>query len=162
MWRSEKWVDYKVSCKVIVTKARLKTLAVLAWLAAIAITFPVLVMELVGIDIKVLSTWIIVGNVCGAITFLCIVYFYIMVCLGIRKRKTSDFSQVRALVQAKLQSRVTKTTGLITAALFFTIIVAGILFSLRTILPAIRTKFVLQIVGTLFQLNSVLNPLLYF
>ena len=153
-----KWVDYKI----IVTKARLKTLAALAWFAAIVITFPVLVMELMGIDIKVLSTWIIVGNFCGATAFLCIVYFYIMVCHGIRKRKTSDFSQVTALVQAKLQSKVTKTTGLITAALFFTIIVAGVLFSLRVILPAFRTNFLLQTVGTLFQLNSLLNPLLYF
>ena len=154
-----RWVAYKI----IVTKARQKTLAILAWLAAIVITFPALVMELIGIDIKVLKAWIIVGNVFGATTFLCIVYFYVMVCLGIRKRKTSDFSHVQALVQAKLQSKVTKTTGLITAVqLFFTIIVAGILFSLRTILPAIRTNFVLQFLGTLFQLNSLLNPLIYF
>ena len=153
-----KWVDYKI----IVTKTRIKTLAILAWFAAIVITFPVLVMELMGIDIKVLSTWIIVGNFCGATSFLCIVYFYIMVCLGIRKRKTSDCNHVTALVQAKLQSKVTKTTGLITAALFFTIVVAGILFSLRVILPAFRTNFLLQTVGTLFQLNSLLNPLIYF
>ena len=153
-----RWVDYKI----IVTKARLKTLAILAWFAAIVIAFPALVMELMGIDIKVLKAWIIVGNVFGATTLLYIVYFYAMICFGIRKRKTSDFSQVRALVQAKLQSKVTKTTGLITAALFFTIIVAGILFSLRLILPAIRTNFVFQFIGTLFQLNSLLNPLIYF
>ena len=77
-----RWVD----CKNIVTKARLKTLAILAWLAAIVITFPALVMELMGIDIKVLKAWIVVGNVFGATAFLCIVYFYVMVCLGIRKR----------------------------------------------------------------------------
>ena len=153
-----KWVDYKI----IVTKSRLQNLAILAWLAAIVITFPVLIMELMGISIKVLKTWILVGNVCGATTFLLIVYFYIMVCLGIRKRKTSDFSQVTALVQAKLQFKVTKTTALITAALFFTIIVAGVLFSLRIIFPAFGANFLLQIVGTLFQLNSVINPLVYF
>ena len=154
-----KWVDYKI----IVTKSRLRNLAILAWLAAIVITFPVLIRELMGVDIKVLKTWILVGNVCGATTFLPIVYFYIMVCLGIRKRKTSDFSQVTALsVQAKLQSKVTKTTALITAALFFTIIVAGVLFSLRIIFPAFGANFLLKIVGTLFQLNSVINPLVYF
>ena len=153
-----KWVDYKI----IVTKSRLQNLAILAWLAAILITFPFLIMELLGIDIKVRKTWILVGNFCGATTFLLIVYFYIMVCLGIRKRKTSDFSQVAALVQAKLQSKVTKTTGLITAALFFTIILAGVLLSLRIIYPAFRANFLLLIVGTLFQLNSVMNPLVYF
>ena len=80
-----------------------------------------------------------------------------MVCLGIRKRKTSDFSQVTALVQAKIQSKVTKTTALITAALFFTI-----MLSLRMLLPVFCTNFLLQIVGTLFQLNSVMNPSVYF
>ena len=153
-----KWADYKI----IVTKTRLKRLAIVAWLAAIVITFPVLIMELMGIDSKVLKTWIIVGNVCGATSFLLIVYLYIMVCLGIRKRKTSDFGQVKALVQAKLQSKVTKTTGLITAALFFTIILASVLFSLRIIFPAFRTISIFQIEGILFQLNSVINPLVYF
>ena len=101
-------------------------------------------------------------NVCGATSFLLIVYFYIMVCLGIRKRKTSDFSEVTALVQAKIQSKVTKTTALITAALFFTIMLAGVLQSLRMLLPVFCTNFLLQIVGTLFQLNSVMNPSVYF
>ena len=149
-----KWVDYKI----IVTKSRLQNLAILAWLAAIVITFPNLIMFLLDVDMKVRKTWILVGNVCGATTFLLIVYFYIMVFLGIRKRKTSDFSRVAALVRAKLQSKVTK----ITAALFFTIIVAGVLFSLRIIFPAFRANFLLKIVGTLFQLNSVMNPLVYF
>ena len=153
-----KWVDYKI----IVTKSRLRNLAILSWLAAIVITFPNLIMLRLDVDIKVRKTWILVGNVCGATTFLLIVYFYIMVCLGIRKRKISDFSRVTALVQAKLQSKVTKTTALITAALFLTIIVAGFLFSLRIIFPAYRANFLLQIVGTLFQLNSVINPLVYF
>ena len=148
--------------KIIVTKGRLKRLAMVAWLAPIVTTFPVLIMELMGIDSKLLKTWILVGNVCGATTFLLIVYFYIRVCLEIRKRKTNDFSQVTALVNAKIQSKVFKTTALITAALFFTIIVAGVLVSLRIILPAFRTNFLLQIVATLFQFNSLLNPLVYF
>ena len=108
------------------------------------------------------ETWIIVGNVWGAATFVFIVYFYIIVWLGIRKRKTSDFGQVKALEQAKLQSKVVKTTGLITAALFFTIILAIVLFSLRIILPAFPRNFPMPIEGTLFQLNSVINPLVYF
>ena len=153
-----KCVEYKI----IVTKGRLKRLAMVAWLAAIVIIFPVLVMELMGIDSKLLKAWTVLGNVCRATTFLLIVYFYLRVCLEIRKRKTSDFSQVTALVNAKIQSKIFKTTALITAALFFTIIVAGVLVSLRIILPAFRTNFLLQIVATLFQFNSVMNPLVYF
>ena len=75
-----KWKEYKV----IVTKRRLTYLAIFAWLAAIVTTFPVLIMNAVAVNIKVLKTWILVGNVCGAVTFLAIVYFYIMVYLGVR------------------------------------------------------------------------------
>ena len=145
-----KWVDYKI----IATRSRVRNLAILAWLAAIVITFPVLIMEVMGIGIKVLKTWILVGNVCGTTTFLLIVYFYIMVCLGIRKRKISDFSQVTALVQAKLQSKVTKTTALITAALFFTIIVAGVLFSLRSNMSKTRASALSRVPNTEKQMKA--------
>ena len=152
-----KWVEYKV----IVTRKYLKNLAIFAWLSAIVTTIPLLTMELAGLDIKVLKAWILVANVCGAVTFLAIVYFYIMVYLGVRKRKTSEISQVTSLVQAKLQSKVAMTTGLMTITLLFTTVLAGFLFSLRVLFPTLRTTLFILILGTLFQLNALINPLLY-
>jgi len=84
-----KWKEYKV----IVTKCRLTYLAIFAWLAAIVTTFPVLIVKTMGVNTKLLKTCILVGNVCGAVTFLAIVYFYIMVFLEVRKQ-TSELSQV--------------------------------------------------------------------
>jgi len=59
-----------------VTKHRLTYLAICAWLAAIVTRFPVLIMTAVAVNTKVLKTWNLVGNVCGAVTFLGIGYFY--------------------------------------------------------------------------------------
>ena len=154
-----KWKEYKV----IVTKRQLTYLAIFAWLAAIMTTFPVLIMKTVGVNINLLKTWILLANVCGAVTFLAIVYFYIMVYLGVRKQKTSERSQVRATVhvQAKLQSKVAMTTGLITLALLITTVLAFFFLGLRIIFPAFHTLLLFLISGTLFQSNSLINPLLY-
>jgi len=152
-----KWKEYKV----IVTKRRLTYLAIFAWLAAIVTTFPVLIMNAVAVNIKVLKTWILVGNVCGAVTFLAIVYFYIMVYLGVRIWKTSEISQVTVHVQAKIQSKVAMTTALIALTLFFTTVLAFLILGLGLIFPTFRTVLLLRILGTLFQLNSLINPLLY-
>ena len=45
-----------------------------------------------------------------------------MVYLGVRKRKITEISQVSALVKAKQEIKVAKTTGLITAALILSFV----------------------------------------
>ena len=45
-----------------------------------------------------------------------IVYFYVMVYLGVRKRKLSQIRQVSELVNAKHERRVAMTTALVTIA----------------------------------------------
>lgn len=44
-----KWMDYKA----IMTKRRVKNLAITAWLLAIFTTVPVLIMEMIGVDVKI-------------------------------------------------------------------------------------------------------------
>ena len=137
---TRKWMKYKVT----VTRKYLKNLAIFAWLSAIVTTIPLLTMELAGLDTKVLKAWILVANVCGAVTFIAIAYFYITVYLGVRKRKTSEVRLVTSLRQAKLQSKVAMTTGL-----------------MRVLFPTLRTTLFIHIFGTLFHLNALINPLLY-
>ena len=152
-----KWKEYKV----IVTKRRLTYSAIFAWLAAIVTTFPVLIMKTVGVNTKLLKTWSLVGNVCGAVTFLAIVCFYIMVYLGVCQQKTSELSQVTVHVQAKIQNKVATTTGLITLALLVTTVLAFFFLGLRILFPAFNTLMLFLISGTLLQSNSLINPLLY-
>ena len=82
---------------------------------------------------------------------------------GYRLRRAFIRTPLRQILDPpqKLQSKVAKITALITATLFLTIILAIGLFSLRIILPVFCTNFLLQIEGILFQLNSVINPLVY-
>ena len=104
----QKLMDYKV----IVTSSRIKTLAIVAWLVTLFTEGPVLMLKAFGVDFKVIYMWMNLTLVCGAIAFILIVYFYVMVYLGVRKRKTSEIIQVTTLVQAKFEAKVAKTTGM--------------------------------------------------
>jgi len=75
----------------------------------------------------------------------------------VRKQKTIEISQVTVHVQAKIQSKVAMTTGLITLGLLVTTVLA---LGLRTF-PAFHTHMHFLISGTLFLSNSLINPLLY-
>ena len=153
----QKWMDYKV----IVTRRRLKKLAIFAWLSAIFATLPVFIMAMVGVDVKVQKIWIMILNIFGAVNVVLIVYFYVMVYLGVRKCRSSEIRQLTAVVQAKLESKIAKMTGLITAALILTIVLSVSLLSLRLGFQAFRSNLLIHISGALLQLNAFLNPLLY-
>ena len=81
--------------------------------------------------------------------------------LGVRKRKINEISHVNALIKAKLESKVAKTTGLLTAALILSFLPAiGIAF-LRNILPVFETSSFLRLGETFALLNSLVSPVLY-
>ena len=67
--------------------------------------------------ILAVEIFIIVLSVLVMSTLALIIYFYLMVKLGVRKRKLSKIRQVSALVNEKLGHRVAMTTALVTIAL---------------------------------------------
>ena len=152
-----KWMD----CKVIVTKNHLKMFEIIAWLLAIFTKAPVLIMEVVGVDFVVVRNWITFGIVSGAVALILIVYSYVMMYLEVRKRKTSEIRQVTALVQAKLEAKVAKTTGMLTAAVILTFVLSTVFFRLEVSFLAFHLKLAFRISETLLQLHSAMNPLLY-
>ena len=95
----------------------MKKLAIGAWFAALLTTLPGILLEAIGVDPKFEVVWLNIKIALGTASLILIVYFYIMVYIGARKRKLSQISQVSSLVSAKLENKVAKTTGLITAAL---------------------------------------------
>ena len=111
---------------------------------------------------KVKYIWTTILNVCVIANVVTIVYFYAMIYHGVRNHRTSDLKNVNALAQARLESRVAKTTALITAALLLTIAVSGILvMTMRLKFPTSRPTLAIEISRTLLRLNSVFNPVLY-
>ena len=152
-----KWKDYRV----IVTSSNLKKLAILAWMVAIIILLPLVVMLGIGAPFEVQSIWYIMATLCMALSVIVIVCLYAMVYRQVRKRRTNTTVQVTALVQAKLETKVAKTTGLLTAAVIFTLILGSVLTVLGDILPALRERSTFRNADTLLQLNSMVNPLIY-
>jgi len=150
-------MDYKT----VVTSSRLKTMVIIAWLEALITVIPPVVMKRIGVDLKCIEIWLIIVFVGGFLAILAIVYLYVMVYLGVPKRRASEISQVTVLVQAKLESKVAKTTSLITGAPTLTFVFAGVLTALGAIFPVFRKNSAFRIPDILVQLSSVINPLIY-
>ena len=92
----QKWMDYRV----IVTKSCLKKLAAIAWISG-----PVFVFSQFTISIAVngqTTFEVLAASICSLLAL--IVYFYVMVYLGVRKQKFNQISQVSVLVTMKLEN----------------------------------------------------------
>ena len=64
-------------------------------------------------------------------------------------------------MRAKLESKIAKTTGLLTAALISSFIPICLLAILRNVVPLLRTNAAIRFTQLVTQLNSLFNPLLY-
>ena len=159
-----KWIDYKV----IVTRSRLTKLAIIAWVSAIVTVSPThFTMTLTGmlredemalaLDIFFIILSVLVMSALGLI-----IYFYVMVYLGVRKRKLSQIRQVSDLVNAKLEQRVAVTTTLVTVALILSFFSNAVIGMLEGVYPVLRKRFVGDLKATLLYTNSVVNPLIYY
>ena len=82
------WKDYRNK----VTKRLLQNLGAIAWLLPILKLVPTVAMIIVGVDRTVLRRWLALGSILVMASLLAIVYFYIMVFLGLRKRKQNQTS----------------------------------------------------------------------
>ena len=153
----QKWMDYRS----IVTRSRVKKLAIGAWIAALLTTLPQILLVAVDTNPKFKFVWVNVIIALGSAASILIVYFYIMVYLGVRKRKLSQISQVSSLVAAKLENKVAKTSGLITAALFISFLPAAVVGTLGNFFPAFRKNWAFRSAETLMQLTSIMNPCIY-
>ena len=159
-----KWIDYRV----IVTRSRLKKLAIIAWVSAIVTVSPAhFTMALTGMlreneMVLALDIFFIILSVLVMSTLGLIIYFYVMVYLGVRKRKLSQIRQVSDLVNAKLEQRVAVTTTLVTVALILSFFSNAVISMLEGVYPVLRKRFVGDLKATLLYTNSVVNPLIYY
>ena len=159
-----KWIDYRV----IVTRSRLIKLAIIAWVSAIVTVSPAhFTMALTGMlreneMVLALDIFFIILSVLVMSTLGLIIYFYVMVYLGVRKRKLSQIRQVSDLVNAKLEQRVAVTTTLVTVALILSFFSNAVIGMLEGVYPVLRKRFVGDLKATLLYTNSVVNPLIYY
>ena len=98
------------------------------------------------------------------VTLICLIaiaYFYIMVYLGIRKRKINEISRVNALIRAKRESKIAKTTALLTVSLICSFLPAIGVTLLENVYPVFATNSLFRLTEALVQLNSLVSPILY-
>ena len=158
-----KWIDYRV----IVTRSRMKKLAITAWVSAIVTVSPThFITALRGIlreneMILALHIFFIILSVLIMSALGLIIYFYVMVYLGVRKRKLSQIRQVNELVNAKLEQKVAVTTTLVTVALILSFSSNVVVAMLEGVYPVLRKRFVFGLKAMFLYTNSVVNPLIY-
>ena len=152
------WKDYRNK----VTKRLLQKLGAIAWLLPILKLVPTVAMIIVGVDRTVLGLWLALGIILVMASLFATVYFYIMLFLGLRKRKQNQTSQVTIMMKAKLESKVAKTTGLLTAGLMVSFVPSIVIATLGNFFPAFRMNSAFRLSEVFVQLNSILTPVLYF
>ena len=155
----QKFIDYKV----IVTKSLLQKLTIAAWFLAAFTPIFALIMAVIEVDRKTVHMRRIFTGL-GIVALSCLIaiaYFYIMVYLGIRKRKINEISQVNALIKAKLESKIARTTALLTGALICSFLPVIGITPLRNVYPVFATNSLFRLVEALVQLNSLVSPILY-
>ena len=156
----KKWMDYKR----IVTGSRLNTLAIIAWVSAIFMVVPdIILLTVVNEDDRLdfAEAWFIVNAILAVCAMVVIVYFYVMVYLGVRKHKLSEVRQVTSLISAKLEKKVAKMTAMVTAVLIISFMpVIGVVV-LGGVFPIFRQRWVYRLAEILMQFNSIANPLIY-
>ena len=161
-WERYMAIQKTIRYKVIVTKSLLKKLAIVAWLVAVFTQTPVFVMAVVPVDPILVQIRHVIASIVTLACLIAIVYFYTMVYLGVRKRKIDAISQVTALMQAKLESKVARTTGMLTAALIFSFLPLIGLGTLGKVSSAFGTNSSFRLAEAVALLNSLVSPILYF
>ena len=152
-----KWMDYKV----IVTRNRLTNLGIIAWLASVSAVLPVSLPTGFGMDIQIVQTLYILWIACGTVALIGMAYCYVKVYLAIRKRRISEISQVTILVKAQLESKVAKTSLLLTVSVLFSTFPGIVSYILGEVFPSIQSFADLRIWEAPLMLYSLVNPILY-
>ena len=77
---------------------------------------------MVVVDRRILNAILGGSTAVETVCIFFVAFFYRKVYLGVRNRKLNEISQIDVLAKAKLESKIAKTTGLLTAVVIFSFI----------------------------------------
>ena len=153
----QKWMDYKLK----ITNGCLKKISIGTSLSSLLPTVVYFTSSSVSGDRAfvggVVTLWVALKTVCLFLD----AFFYRKVYLGIRNRKLNEISQIDDLMKARLESKVAKTTGLLSVMVIPSFIPIFVFAVLGNVIPVFQTNSALRFTQILTQLTSLLNPLLY-
>ena len=148
--------------QVIVTKGRVKRYAGIAWITALVTTALYTALAAAGVRYEVLLVLDVIFSLSWLICFSLMVYFHRMIYIEIRKRNRSQISQVSALIKSRIESKIAYTVFLLTVSVFISSVPGAVVYTMTTFSPFFRAKSVFRLAEIFFQLNSLVNPALYF
>ena len=153
-----KWREYKV----IVTKGRVKRYAGIAWISALVTTALYVALGAAGVRYEILLVLDVIFGLIWLIGFSLMVYFYRLVYIETRKRNRIQIRQVSVLIKASAESKLAYTLFLLTVAVFISSVPAVVIPIVATFSPFFRANAVFQWAEIFLQINSLVNPALYF
>ena len=153
----KRWRSYKT----IVTKTRLKTCTVIAWLFAVTTACCIPILWVAEVDQRVMAALSIFSAGKTVLSVAIIGYFYISLYFSVRKRNDNKISNVSARVNARMDRTITKATGTVTAALLVSYVPSIIVLFLGDAVPFLRTSSYFRWSELLIQMNSFFNPIVY-
>ena len=159
-WERKVAITRPLEYKTLITKARVKKCAAVSWLLAIVTLCPAYIMEAAGVDYSYIEIVNIVCTLPALGCVIAIIYLYVTIFLKVRKRKDNEIS-VNALIQAKLETKVAKTTGILTIFLAISFLPAFAVLIGGAALPTLRRSSVVLWTQLLAHLNTLINPILY-
>ena len=152
-----KWTEYKA----IVTRGRVNRYRGVAWLSALLIVGSSLVTEPFRLLYEGISVPDIIVSIFWGVCFLLVVFFYVKAYLAVRKWNQTRIRPVNILVKGKLQSKVAYTTFWLTVFVAVSGVPIQVVYLFRAVCPFFSQVTTLRWAETIFQLNSLFNPLLY-
>ena len=161
-WERYLAIVKRVEYKLIITKSRVKKYARIAWVTAFITTALFFASAVAGTRYKVL---LFLDGIFGLgwLTGISImVNFYRKLYLELRKLKQCQTSQVSVLVKARIERKIAHTVCLLTVTVFIATVPLLVVFTAAPFLPFFRSFTVFRWAEVVLQINSLVNPVLYF
>ena len=138
------------------TRSHPKKLAITAWFLAAFTQIPGILLTTLGIE----HDFIVVA-IAAFFALILIAYFYIVVYREARKAK-QIISQVTVMVKTKLENAVAITCALVSTAVILSFVALVTVGLIGELYPGLRKSSPFRSAETLPQMNSIVNPLIYF
>ena len=152
-----KWTEYKV----IVTRGRVNKYTRVAWLLTV-VTKVVTLVVMTAIRVRY-DIILVVDVILSIFWFVClslIAYFYVKAYLAVRNWNRKRIRPVNVLAKGKLESKVAYTTFWLTVFVCVSGVPIQVVYLFREVFPFFGQVTTLRWAETIFQLNSLFNPLL--
>ena len=147
--------------KALVTRGRVNKYKRVAWMLALLIVVPLVIIGAAGVPYELILVLDVILIIFWFVCLSLIAYFYVKVYLTVRKWNRMRLRPANARVKEKLERKFAYTTFWL--AVFFAVsgLPSLLVYIFREVLPVFRQVSTIRWVETIFQLNSLFNPLLY-